>query len=149
MALDGSPPPGPDFAEVPVERTRELRLDWARAEGLEISEAEFQRQADAEEDVGRRRGMRALVAGDGPDGYALFLTGGGTAEVEQVYMRPSLRGRGTGGALVAAAARAAGASETFIVADDEGDPKRLYERLGFRRVWIQHEFTRRPSAAHG
>jgi hypothetical protein len=45
---------------------------------------------------------------------------------------------------VAAAARAAGATEAFIVADDEGDPKRLYQRLGFRPVWIQHEFTRRP-----
>ena len=42
-----------------------------------------------------------------------------------------------------------GASETFIVADDEGDPKRLYQRLGFRPVWIQHEFTRRPSATLG
>ena len=61
-------------------------------------------------------------------------------------MQPALRGRGTGGALVAAAARAGGASETFIVADDEGDPKRLYLRLGFRPVWIQHEFTRRPVA---
>ena len=60
-------------------------------------------------------------------------------------MRPALRGRGIGGALVAAAARAGGASETFIVADDEGDPKRLYQRLGFRPVWIQYEFTRRPS----
>ena len=65
--------------------------------------------------------------------------------MEQAYVRPALRGRGTGGALVAAAARAGGATETFIVADDEGGPKRLYERLGFRPVWIQYEFTRRPT----
>jgi GNAT superfamily N-acetyltransferase len=65
-----------------------------------------------------------------------------------VYVAPELRGHRTGGALVAAAARAAGAPETFIVADDEGDPKRLYRRLGFRPVWIQYEFTRRPPAAH-
>ena len=81
-----------------------------------------------------------------PTAYALFFSDGDTAEVEQAYVEPALRGRGTGGALVAAAARAVGASETFIVADDEGDPKRLYLRLGFRPVWIQHEFTRRPSA---
>ena len=151
MALS-EPPPGPDFEQVPVELTRELRLDWARSEGLEISEREFQRQADAEEDVTRRRGARALVHRDEtglPAGYALFLTDGETAEVEQAYVRPALRGRGMGGALVAAAARAGGATETFIVADDEGDPKRLYQRLGFRPVWIQYEFTRRPSARLG
>ena len=146
------PPAGPDFEEVPVEITRELRLEWARSEAFEISEREFRRQADAEEDVARRRGLRALVerAGDGrPVGYVTFFTDGETAEVEQAYVEPALRGRGTGGGLVAAAARAGGASETFIVADDEGDPKRLYQRLGFRSVWIQHEFTRRPSAALG
>jgi GNAT superfamily N-acetyltransferase len=143
------PPGGPDFDEVPIEVTRELRLEWARSEGLAIAEREFQRQADAEEDVARRRGVRALVerGDDGrPTAYALFFTDGETAEVEQAYVQPALRGRGTGGALVAAAARAGGATETFIVADDEGDPKRLYLRLGFRPVWILHEFTRRPSA---
>jgi predicted GNAT family acetyltransferase len=143
------PPAGPEFEEVPFEATRELRLEWARSEGYEIGEREFQRQADAEEDVARRRGVRALLARDGegrPAGYVTFLTDGETAEVEQAYVQQALRGRGTGGALVAAAARAGGASETFIVADDEGDPKRLYVRLGFRPVWIQHEFTRRPSA---
>ncbi len=151
MALS-EPPGGPDFDEVPVEVTRELRLEWARSEGYEISERELQRQADAEEDVARRRGLRALVerAGGGrPTAYVTFLTDGEAAEVEQAYVEPALRGRGTGGALVAAAARAARASETFIVADDEGDPKRLYQRLGFSPVWIQHEFTRRPSATLG
>jgi GNAT superfamily N-acetyltransferase len=85
--------------------------------------------------------------GDGgePAGYVTFLGDGETAEVEQAYVTPELRGRGTGGALVAAAARAAGASETYIVADDEGDPKRLYLRLGFQPAWIQYEFTRRPA----
>jgi GNAT superfamily N-acetyltransferase len=150
MAL-AEPPPGPDFEEAPMPVTRELRLAWARSEGYELGEPEYQRQADAEEDVARRRGVRALVARDEagePFGYASFLTDGETGEVEQVYVTPGLRGRGTGGRLVAAAARAVGATETFIVADDEGDPKRLYQRLGFRPVWIQFEFTRRPSAAH-
>ncbi len=73
-----------------------------------------------------------------------FRRDGDAAEIEQVYVTESERGRGTGGALVTAATRAAGASETFIVADDDGDSKRLYERLGFEPVWIQHVFTRRP-----
>jgi predicted GNAT family acetyltransferase len=146
------PPGGPDFEEVPFEATRGLRLDWARSEGYEIGEREFQRQADAEEDVARRHGVRALVERDGdgrPVAYVTFVTNGETAEVEQAYVEPALRGRGTGGGLVAAAARSGGARETFIVADDEGDPKRLYQRLGFRPVWVQHEFTRRPSATLG
>ena len=146
------PPDAPQFEEVPVAVTRDLRLEWARSEGFEISEREFRRQADAEEDVGRRRDLRALVERDAagrPVAYVTFLTDGETAEVEQAYVEPARRGRGMGGGLVAAAARAAGASETFIVADDEGDPKRLYQRLGFRPVWIQHEFTRRPSATLG
>jgi ribosomal protein S18 acetylase RimI-like enzyme len=150
MALS-EPPAGRDFEEVPVELTRALRLDWARSEGLELSEREFLRQASAEEDVARRRGVRALVERDEagePVAFALFRSAGDTAEVEQAYVKPALRGRGTGGALVAAAARAGRATETFIVADDEGNSKRLYERLGFRPVWIHHEFTRRPTAAH-
>jgi GNAT superfamily N-acetyltransferase len=141
------PPPGPDFEEVPFSATRPLRLDWARADQLAAGEAEFERQADAEEDVAARRGVRALIARDdagGPAGYVTFLSDGDTAEVEQAYVTPALRGRRTGGGLVAAAARAGGASETFIIADDEGDPKRLYQRLGFRPVWIQYEATRRP-----
>jgi predicted GNAT family acetyltransferase len=151
LALN-DPPAGPDFEEVPMELTRELRLEWARSEAYEISAREYQRQADAEEDVARRRGLRALVerAADGrPLGYVTFYTDGASAEVEQAFVEPALRGRGTGGGLVAAAARAGGAAETFIVADDEGDPKRLYQRLGFRPVWVQHEFTRRPSATRG
>jgi hypothetical protein len=64
---------------VPIEATRELRLEWARSEASDISEPELQRQADAEEDVARRRGLRALVERDGdgrPVGYVTFITDG-------------------------------------------------------------------------
>ena len=47
------PPGGPDFEEVPIEVTRDLRLEWARSEALEISE---QRVPAA---GGRRGGRRA------------------------------------------------------------------------------------------
>jgi uncharacterized glyoxalase superfamily protein PhnB len=51
---------------------------------------------------------------------------------------------GIGGALVAEAAERAfalGAERVFIVADDERDATRLYERLGFRTVWVMHDFA--------
>ena len=77
-------------------------------------------------------------------GFATFGRRDDTAEVEQVYVTDSQRGGGIGGALVSAATRRAGAPATLIVADDEADAKRLYERLGFATVWLQHVFTRRP-----
>lgn len=141
------PAAGPDFEEVPVAETRALRLEWARSEPWATSDAELARQADAEEAVSRLRGTRALVARDdagAPSGFVLFESDGECGEIDQAYVTPAARGRGIGGALVAAAARVAGTRETFIVADDEGAAKRLYLRLGFEPVWLQHQYTRRP-----
>ncbi len=142
LRLD-EPAPGPELAEVPFPETRALRLEWA-AQSPWAEDAEAARRFSEHEDrTAELRGSRALMAPGGA-GFVSFRRDGDTAEVEQVYVTESERGRGTGGALVTAAVRAAGAPETFIVADAEGDSKRLYERLGFREVWIQHVFTRRP-----
>ncbi|HWM11070.1 MAG TPA: GNAT family N-acetyltransferase [Solirubrobacteraceae bacterium] len=147
------PPPGPDAEEVPVAATRALRLEWARSEDDRVLEqAELDRQADAEEAVLARLGGRSVVArdeGGEPIGFVTFTARDGMAEVEAAYLTPAHRGRGIGGGLVAAAARAAGGRETLLVADDEGDAKRLYLRLGFEPVWIEHVFTRKPSATLG
>jgi GNAT superfamily N-acetyltransferase len=147
LLLEGEAPPGPDLDEVPFPATRGLRLEWAASFPWSTDEASARRFAELEDEVARLRASRALIArgasGD-PAGFVTFNTRPDGAEVEQVFVTESERGRGTGGALVSAAVRAAGAPETFIVADDEGDSKRLYERLGFRPVWIQHVFTRRP-----
>jgi GNAT superfamily N-acetyltransferase len=141
------PAPGPGAEEATVEATRPLRVEWGRSEAWVPPEEELERQADAEEDVLRTLGGRAVVARDEAGVIGAFVTftaRGGRAEIEAAYVTPALRGRGVGGALVIAAARTAGARETFIVADDEGDAKRLYVRLGFEPVWIHHTFTRRP-----
>jgi GNAT superfamily N-acetyltransferase len=149
LLLDRPPPSGPDFAEVPFPDTRGLRLEWAVTfpwSSNTDSDA-ARRFAEHEDEVARLRGSRALIAhgeDGGPIGFVSFGAQYGTAEIEQVYVTEPARGHGVGGALVSAATRAAGAAETFILADDEGDSKRLYERLGFRPVWIQHVFTRRP-----
>jgi hypothetical protein len=37
--------------------------------------------------------------------------------------------------------------DLWIVADDEGRPKELYARLGFRPAWTPIEFTRWPDAS--
>ena len=143
-----TPPPGPDFEEVPVADTRELRLEWARVTPWQLGGEEMERQADAEEDVIRLRGGRSLVARGAagePIAFVTFSAQGERAEIEEAYVTPRRRGEGLGGALVAAAARAAGAAETLIVADDEGDAKRLYTRLGFEPVWLQDVFTGSPA----
>jgi GNAT superfamily N-acetyltransferase len=140
-------PLGRDFDEVPFAATRALRMEWALVLPGPSAAGAAARFARVEEQAAELRGSRALVARDRegePTGFAVFVPGGAAAEIDQVYVRPGWRGRGIGGALVAAAARAAGAAETFIVADEDGDSRRLYERLGFEPVWRQHVFTRRP-----
>jgi GNAT superfamily N-acetyltransferase len=131
--------------EVPLERTRSLRETWFLSDPREEPDA-WRRFIRLEEIVAKRRGTRMLMAvGAGGDelGYTAYWAGDGVAEVEQVFVAEAHRGRGIGGALVRAAVAAAAASTTFIVADDEEDAKRLYARLGFEPVWIQHTFTLR------
>jgi ribosomal protein S18 acetylase RimI-like enzyme len=147
MRLAGGAPPGPDFEQVAFAETRELRLEWNLGTPWTPDEDALVRFARVEEVAAAVHGTRAVLARDGkgaPIGFAAFVAVHGTAEIAQAYVTRAQRGRGLGGALVAAAARAAGAPETLIVADDESEPKRLYERLGFEPVWRQHKFTRRP-----
>jgi GNAT superfamily N-acetyltransferase len=69
---------------------------------------------------------------------------GDIGQVEDVYTVPEARGRGYARALITHAselARDAGQDLIFITADDQGWPKLLYERLGFRgigHIWQLH-----------
>ena len=141
MRYAGPAPPGPAFPEVPFAATRDLRVEWTRSALPSAREGVVRALALQEELAAERRGSRALLA-DG--GFAIFLVHGDAAEIDQVYVTPEARGHGLGGALVTSAVRAAGAAETFIVAEDGGRAQRLYARLGFDPVWRQHTFTRRP-----
>jgi GNAT superfamily N-acetyltransferase len=127
--------------------TRPLRLAWKEEDNAWNDTGEFTR---VEEDAAARRGVRAMIAGAGePVGFTTWSAAGAMAEIELAFCLPAHRGRGIGAALLArtiAEARAAGVEEMLIVADDDGDSKRLYERLGFRTVWRQHLFTRLPPA---
>jgi GNAT superfamily N-acetyltransferase len=146
--LPGPPVGGRHGAELRVEgfeATRSLRNAW-QGESTWGEDAGF---ALLEEVVAERRGTRAVVgySHGGPAGFAGFSAHGDTAEVETVFCLPERRNGGLGGDLVALAlaeAHAGGARHALIEADDHGDSKRLYERLGFRPVWVRHVFTRVP-----
>jgi ribosomal protein S18 acetylase RimI-like enzyme len=57
---------------------------------------------------------------------------------------PEARGHGIGGRLVEAAIAAGGRELSWVVADDDGQARALYERLGFETVWRRHAVTRHP-----
>jgi ribosomal protein S18 acetylase RimI-like enzyme len=139
--------PAVELSEVPYPSTAGLRETWYTTSGW-MRDRETAREAiDVQDRVGAKLGTRALAAWDAagePIGYVSFWARDGAAEVEQAFVLEAHRDRGIGGALVAGAVAAAGADRTYIVADDEEDAKRLYVRLGFRPVWLQHEFIRRP-----
>jgi GNAT superfamily N-acetyltransferase len=95
----------------------------------------------------RARGARRLgVRGTGGDlaGITMLFSDGVVAQVEDVYVAPEQRGRGSGRALVTRAALLAleaGHEFVFIAGDDEDWPKELYASVGFEavgRCWVFH-----------
>jgi GNAT superfamily N-acetyltransferase len=82
-----------------------------------------------------------------PASSCVLYERGGVGQVESVSTDPKAEGRGlASGAVLAAieASRAAGHELTFIVADADDWPWRLYERLGFERVGVASSFLRKP-----
>jgi GNAT superfamily N-acetyltransferase len=139
------PPPGVRLEVGDYEATRPLRLAW-RGESIWGDPPEF---VGIEEAAAARVGTRGVVAylDDEPAAFSAFATGGETMEVELVFCLPERRNRGLGGAVVMRAldaGAAEGALHALIEADDDGDAKRLYERLGFQTVWTRYSFTRKP-----
>ena len=144
--LRAGPPPAPpaDIEEAPYADTRALRLEWHHSEDWGDEEA---LHLDSAETVAVRIGTRAFVARAEdrvPIGFCTLFAGTDGAEVDQAYVTPSARDRGLGARLIAAALAAGGHHTNWIVADDEGRPKGLYQRLGFEPVWRWHIFTRLP-----
>ena len=105
MLLDGPPPAGPDFEEVPFAADG-VAADRVGARGSGApDEAAAQSFTEHEDSVAALRARRALLARDdagAPVGFASFGTHGDGAEIEQVYVSPptaaaAWAGAGSGG----------------------------------------------------
>jgi len=116
-----------------------LRPLWAEAIRLEPhgqDEPLVQQILEHRRDVGQAIPTR-LFAGEA-DGrlvaHTELYSEDGIGQVENVFTLPDYRGRGLAGSLVlhaVAESQAAGNDLTFLVADADDWPQRLYERLGF------------------
>ena len=141
-----APPPQPEIPveQVPYDDVYELRVAWHREDFPDQGMRDYIAQARV---AAHRRGAQVLAVREGgaPVGFAQLEHHDGSAEIAQVYVHPDHRGRGLGTAITCAAIRAAGgASDLWIVANDEGRPKELYKRLGFEPAWTAIETTRLP-----
>ena len=78
-------------------------------------------------------------------GYASLLSLERVGYLDNVVTMPGFRRRGVATATVTAAVRASlagGDRHVFLLAEKDGDPQRLYERLGFRVRAAIESFTR-------
>jgi GNAT superfamily N-acetyltransferase len=148
MRHEAPVPPGPrvDVEQVHYEAVHHLRVAWFEEDFPDVDPRSYFAQA---REVAPKLGAQVLAAFDGgaPVAYAQLERLGDRAELSQLYVRPEHRGAGRGTALTSAVIEAAtDVAELWIVADDEGRPKQLYERLGFRPAWTAVELLRHPSA---
>jgi hypothetical protein len=142
-------PPGPDIevAEVDYDSVRDLRLAW---HGEDFPDLDSRDYLDNAREVAMSRDVRVIAPLEGgePVGFAQVERIGRAAEVTQVYVHPEHRGGGGGPPHPPAALEVGGEmDDLWITADDEGRPKELYARLGFRPAWTSYEFTRVPGVA--
>jgi ribosomal protein S18 acetylase RimI-like enzyme len=136
---------GLDVEQVHYDTVRHLRLAWLAEDfPTEVVTTQFEEAKEVE--MKRNPQVFAAFESDRPIGFAQLERSGDGAEISSVYIEREHRGRGLGTALTKAAIGAAGeVSELWIVADDEGRPRELYARLGFRPVWRLFDFLRVPA----
>jgi GNAT superfamily N-acetyltransferase len=144
MRLQGPTPSGvgrrPE--EVDFDAVAHLRAAWF---GEDFPGQELGNLPAEEREVAPLLGARVLAVREAgaPVAYAQLERIGRSAEISQVYVAPDHRGRGLGTALTRAAIDgAADADDLWIIADDEGRPKELYARLGFRPAWTAVQMLR-------
>jgi GNAT superfamily N-acetyltransferase len=134
----------PDIEQVAYDAVRHLRVDWHHEDFPGIDPTDFMRQG---REISMARGAEVYAAFErgAPVGFAQLERAGATAEVTNVFVHPDHRGRGLGTALTQATIEAGrDATDLWIVADDEGRPKEIYGRLGFRPEWKLLDCLRLP-----
>jgi ribosomal protein S18 acetylase RimI-like enzyme len=133
-----------ELEAVAYDAVQPLREAWYTEDFPDEDPGDYHAQA---REVAMARDTRVLAAREGGEavGFAQLVVEGDAAEVTNVYVRSDRRGGGLGTALTCAAMAAAGSvAELWIAADDEGRPKELYGRLGFRTALTTIEFTLTP-----
>ena len=144
---------GPDReAEVPVRELDEsaLRSAWAEGSRSFVPDGEVIEQIVAHHlAIGRAIPTRyfAVEAAGGVAAYCELYSWDGVGQVENVVTLPRFRNRGFARALVLHAteeSRAGGNDLTFLVADADDWPYRLYEKLGFEIEGRYTRFLRNP-----
>ena len=153
MVLDRLTPPSKSTA-VEVEEVSEPDSSfwpWYRESLREFRTAQWEDLLDQmtarTADVFVPAGMRffvGLVEGS-KAGYTSVLSLDGVSYLDNVVTMPAFRRRGVATATVSAAvtaSRSRGDREVFLLAEKDGYPQSLYERLGFRVVTPIDSFTR-------
>jgi ribosomal protein S18 acetylase RimI-like enzyme len=142
-------------SEVPV---REIELPddafWSwygatrRQFGAEFTDDVVDQLLRRDQEVFHPAGLRwfvGFVEGE-MAGFASLLSLAGVGYVDNVVTMPAFRRRGVASAAVTravTASRQAGDRVVHLLAERDGAPQRLYERLGFRPVADIESFTRR------
>jgi ribosomal protein S18 acetylase RimI-like enzyme len=128
-----------EVLEVDEPTLRPLWAEAIRSQPHGKDEALVQQILQHRRDVGEAIPTRLFAAeADGKlVAHAELYSEGGVGQVENVFTLPDYRGRGLARSLVlsgVAESHAAGNDLTFLVADADDWPQRLYEKLGFERV---------------
>jgi GNAT superfamily N-acetyltransferase len=135
------------------EHMAELLRRWLREAQPQISTGELEQVEEYHRREGRswnERGFGALGRAGTPATMAKLRSDGTIAWVEDVYTVVEERRRGLARAVlsaVAAAAHSEGHELTFLLADDDDWPKRLYAQLGFAPVGRRWSFRRSAGEA--
>jgi ribosomal protein S18 acetylase RimI-like enzyme len=122
---------------------RETRSEFGDPLSADVIDQLVTRDRDVFVPAGLR--FFAGILGGEIAGFTSLIALGGAAYVDNVVTRPQYRRRGVASATVTRAIEAAhdrGMETVFLLAEDGGDPQRLYERLGFRVVARAMGFTR-------